>query len=64
MLFIATLPLAFWSTVVGVPSEGIAVILGVGRLLDMRRTILNVTGDITAALWVTRIEGRLSLPQG
>jgi DAACS family dicarboxylate/amino acid:cation (Na+ or H+) symporter len=48
---------------VGVPGEGIAVILGVDRLLDMSRTVLNVTGDITAALFVTRVEGRLALPQ-
>jgi len=47
---------------VGVPGEGIAVILGVDGLLDMSRTVLNVTGDITAALWVTRVEGRLALP--
>ncbi len=47
---------------VGVPGEGIAVILGVDRLLDMSRTVLNVTGDLTAALWVTRVEGKLALP--
>ncbi|MEX2207080.1 MAG: dicarboxylate/amino acid:cation symporter [Myxococcota bacterium] len=47
---------------VGVPGEGIAVILGVDRLLDMSRTVLNVTGDVTAALFVTRVEGRLALP--
>ncbi len=47
---------------VGVPGEGIAVILGVDRLLDMSRTVLNVTGDVTAALFVTRVEGKLALP--
>jgi DAACS family dicarboxylate/amino acid:cation (Na+ or H+) symporter len=47
---------------VGVPGEGIAVILGVDRLLDMSRTVLNVTGDLTAALFVTRVEGALALP--
>jgi len=41
---------------VGVPGEGIAVILGVDRFLDMCRTTLNVTGDITAALWVEKGE--------
>ena len=30
---------------VGVPSEGIAIILGVDRILDMCRTVINVTGD-------------------
>ena len=48
---------------VGVPGEGIAVILGVDRLLDMSRTVLNVTGDVTAALFVTRVEGQLALPR-
>jgi DAACS family dicarboxylate/amino acid:cation (Na+ or H+) symporter len=41
---------------VGVPGEGIGVILGVDRLLDMCRTVLNVTGDITAAVVVARSE--------
>jgi dicarboxylate/amino acid:cation (Na+ or H+) symporter, DAACS family len=45
---------------VGVPAEGIAIILGVDRLLDMCRTVLNVTGDMTAAVCVARAEaGRL-----
>jgi DAACS family dicarboxylate/amino acid:cation (Na+ or H+) symporter len=35
----------------------IAIILGVDRLLDMCRTVLNVTGDITAATYVARSEG-------
>lgn len=35
----------------------IAIILGVDRLLDMCRTTLNVTGDITAATYVARSEG-------
>ena len=34
---------------VGVPPEGIALVLGVDRLLDMCRTTLNVTGDLVAA---------------
>ncbi len=42
---------------VGVPAEGIAIILGVDRILDMSRTVLNVTGDITAAAYVARSEG-------
>ncbi|MGE0821429.1 MAG: dicarboxylate/amino acid:cation symporter [Candidatus Binatia bacterium] len=44
---------------VGIPGEGIGVILGVDRLLDMSRTVLNVTGDITAAVVVANSEGRL-----
>ena len=34
---------------IGVPAEGIGVILGVDRFLDMCRTVLNVTGDMVAA---------------
>ncbi|NLI76099.1 MAG: dicarboxylate/amino acid:cation symporter [Candidatus Riflebacteria bacterium] len=44
---------------VGVPGEGIAIIIGVDRLLDMCRTVLNVTGDLTAAIVVARSEGLL-----
>ncbi len=33
----------------GIPMEGIALILGVDRLLDMCRTVVNVTGDVTIA---------------
>ena len=33
---------------VGVPGAGIALILGVDRILDMSRTALNVSGDMTA----------------
>jgi len=42
---------------VGVPPEGIAVILGVDRILDMCRTTVNVCGDLTAAVYVARAEG-------
>lgn len=41
----------------GVPPEGIAVILGVDRILDMARTAVNVLGDHTAAAYVARSEG-------
>jgi DAACS family dicarboxylate/amino acid:cation (Na+ or H+) symporter len=34
---------------VGVPPEGIGLVLGVDRFLDMCRTALNVTGDLVAA---------------
>jgi DAACS family dicarboxylate/amino acid:cation (Na+ or H+) symporter len=41
---------------VGVPAEGILIILGVDRLLDMCRTVLNVTGDMVVAVCVARSE--------
>jgi len=40
-----------------VPPEGIAVILGVDRILDMARTAVNVLGDHTAAAVIARSEG-------
>ena len=42
---------------VNIPAEGIAIILGVDRILDMCRTVLNVTGDITCAAYVAKTEG-------
>jgi DAACS family dicarboxylate/amino acid:cation (Na+ or H+) symporter len=41
---------------VGIPAEGIGMILGVDRFLDMCRTTLNVTGDLAAAVVVARGE--------
>lgn len=41
---------------VGVPGEGIAIVLGVDRILDMCRTVLNVTGDLVLATAVSRSE--------
>lgn len=46
--------LALILATVGVPPEGLAVILGVDRLLDMGRTVLNVTGDMTAAVYIQK----------
>lgn len=40
----------------GIPPEGIALVLGVDRLLDMCRTTINVTGDMSAALYLSRVE--------
>jgi DAACS family dicarboxylate/amino acid:cation (Na+ or H+) symporter len=37
---------------VGVPGEGIGIIMGIDRLLDMCRTVLNVTGDLVVATCV------------
>lgn len=53
---------------VGVPAAGIALILGVDRLLDMSRTAINVTGDLTACVVMDRLMGKrlpaLSRPAG
>lgn len=37
---------------VGIPAEGIGIILGVDRILDMSRTVINVVGDIVLAGWI------------
>jgi dicarboxylate/amino acid:cation (Na+ or H+) symporter, DAACS family len=42
---------------VGVPMEGIAIVLGVDRILDMCRTVVNVSGDMVTATIVHRFEG-------
>lgn len=41
----------------GVPETGIALILGVDRLLDMLRTAVNLTGDLTGTTLIARSEG-------
>lgn len=41
---------------VGVPAEGIGIILGVDRILDMSRTVLNVIGDLAVAACVAQGE--------
>ncbi len=45
---------------VGIPPEGIGLVLGVDRLLDMCRTVLNVTGDLVCAQVVDTSERRRS----
>ena len=46
---------------VGLPIEGIGLILGVDRLLDMIRTAVNVTGDAAVSSIVAKSEGKLEL---
>ncbi len=45
-----------------IPVEGMVIILGVDRLLDMCRTAVNVTGDLTAALLLRDLGGPESAP--
>ncbi len=47
---------------VGVPPEGIGLVLGVDRFLDMCRTTLNVTGDLVIATVVSRGEEDEAIP--
>jgi Na+/H+-dicarboxylate symporter len=46
----------------GQAAAGIALILGVDRILDMLRTAVNVTGDLSCATFVARSEGELLIP--
>ncbi|MCZ6756687.1 MAG: dicarboxylate/amino acid:cation symporter [Bacteroidetes bacterium] len=46
---------------VGVPAAGIGLILGVDRILDMCRTVTNVTGDAAVATIIAASEGELKL---
>lgn len=45
---------------IGIPVEGIVVILGVDRVLDMVRTTINITGDSAITLIVDKTEGGLN----
>ena len=45
---------------VGLPVEGIALILGVDRILDMVRTMINITGDAACSIVIARTEGELA----
>jgi proton glutamate symport protein len=44
---------------IGVPLEGIAIIMGVERILDMCRSVVNVTGDASCAVVVASTEGEM-----
>jgi DAACS family dicarboxylate/amino acid:cation (Na+ or H+) symporter len=56
--------IAMICAVIGLPAEGIGIILGVDRFLDMCRTALNVTGDLATAVVVSKhsSEGAESVP--
>jgi Na+/H+-dicarboxylate symporter len=44
---------------VGVPADGLALILGVDRLLDMGRTVVNVMGDVVCAAFIENSERKI-----
>lgn len=48
-------------TQVGLPIEGIALILGVDRLMDMIRTAVNITGDAVVTVIVAKSEGKIDV---
>ncbi|HVF34578.1 MAG TPA: dicarboxylate/amino acid:cation symporter [Candidatus Saccharimonadia bacterium] len=49
--------------VIGVPPEGIGIIIGVDRFLDMCRTALNVTGDLATAVVVSSKTAEAEVPE-
>ncbi|MBI5501391.1 MAG: dicarboxylate/amino acid:cation symporter [Deltaproteobacteria bacterium] len=57
----ASVPLlAMMLGTVGVPLEGVGIILGIDRVLDMCRTVVNITGDLVGVVIVGRSEGKLA----
>lgn len=46
-------------TTVGLPLEGIAIVAGIDRILDMARTTINVTGDLMVTLLIGKSENEL-----
>jgi len=58
---VGTLMLAMVLRQMNLPVEGIGLILGVDRLLDMTRTAVNISGDAAVSCIVARSEGKLDL---
>ena len=56
--------LAMVLTSIGVPVEGIAIIAGVDKIFDMGRTALNITGDATCVMWISKLEQKKKVPAG
>ncbi|MCH8218196.1 MAG: dicarboxylate/amino acid:cation symporter, partial [Planctomycetes bacterium] len=46
---------------VGLPMEGVAIMAGIDRILDMARTTLNVTGDAMVSLLIAKSENELDI---
>jgi Na+/H+-dicarboxylate symporter len=46
-------------TTVGLPVEGVALIAGIDRILDMARTTVNISGDIAASVIIAKSENEL-----
>ncbi|MGL4904463.1 MAG: dicarboxylate/amino acid:cation symporter [Cetobacterium sp.] len=44
---------------VGLPLEGMALVMGIDRFVDMFRTVMNITGDAVCTLIIARTEGEL-----
>lgn len=58
-----TIMLALVLKAINLPLEGIALVLGVDRIIDMFRTTLNITGDAACTIYVSSTEGELKIPE-
>lgn len=58
---VGTIMLAMVFESVGLPAEGVAMIMGVDRILDMGRTAVNITGDAMVTMCVAKISGMLNV---
>jgi DAACS family dicarboxylate/amino acid:cation (Na+ or H+) symporter len=59
----ATFPLmALVAGTVGIPAQGVAIVVGVDRIIDMCRTTVNVNGGILAAAYLARSERPVQIP--
>ena len=58
---VGTIMLAMVFESVGLPAEGVAMIMGVDRILDMGRTAINVTGDAVVTACVGKLAGMLNV---
>jgi Na+/H+-dicarboxylate symporter len=57
---IGMITLAMVFAQLNIPPEGIAIILGIDRLLDMLRTVVNISGDAAISCIVAKSEGILN----
>ncbi|MBQ9001365.1 MAG: dicarboxylate/amino acid:cation symporter [Eggerthellaceae bacterium] len=58
---VGTIMLAMVFESVGLPAEGVAMIMGIDRLIDMGRTAINVTGDAVVTTCMARLNGMLDV---
>lgn len=58
---VGTIMLAMVFQSVGLPAEGVAMIMGIDRILDMGRTAINITGDAVATVCMAKLAGMLDV---
>lgn len=58
---VGTIMLAMVFASVGLPAEGVAMIMGIDRILDMGRTAVNITGDAVVTMCIAKLTGMLDI---